>query len=284
MPAPTKRVAYFVPDTETPDCHFTPARFAGFQMHGLTQQRYIRLADGRVARPLRTAFGHHCFGENEQRLAEAFIAAVALALQPATLTPRDRPAPLRLYLIHKGAVLYQSAGSGRSMMLGSKDSWGIDDVVLSSRTGFEVQAKAITYVHVLWLDRDHFRSLAEQHPTAARTVKALALWQELRRSWRLAKKRMEPSALAGAWRSRGRSLTLFSRLARQSTKSRLMGSEEVGPPTANEVAATLRLDPTKDEELVRLVLLFTQKYASKEVGQGTQQQASSSMLGGLLSA
>lgn len=176
--------AYFQPFKRRLD--FTPAEFHAFDptLKHLTVMHYVKLADGRVARPLRSEVGPFKFNVQDQEIAEGFVSALSLKMQVSTFTPRDHPPGGRLYMITQGAVLYKSNETLGSQMLGAEDCWGVDALVL--QTSSTMQAMAVTFVHVLWIDRETYEGIAAQFPTAARALKVPALWGALRAGWRKA--------------------------------------------------------------------------------------------------
>ena len=96
-----------------------------------------------------------------------YLCRVAQAMKAEVYVPKDRPPARRLYIISSGFVLYTG------QMLGSGKSWGSQDVLVENKAARALMrtSTALTYLHVLYVDGEALKALAESFPIAHRRTK-----------------------------------------------------------------------------------------------------------------
>lgn len=106
---------------------------------------------------------------------EKFVSALVTASTMSVFSPGDRPPARRLFIIMHGVALL------RNEMLGIGDCWGDIDVLLELPAPPAREAKAVTYLRVIWIKRDDFRQLEVDFPGAFRALRSVAIFKRARR-------------------------------------------------------------------------------------------------------
>ena len=104
------------------------------------------------------------------------LVQISMSLSPYVFIPTESPPAQCLYVIHRGAVLYE----GR--LLTKDKCWG-DDVILSTdRYRSSSLARAMTYLEAYSLTHEALMTVVYQFPAASYLVRRRALCMALRRA------------------------------------------------------------------------------------------------------
>ena len=127
---------------------------------------------------------------------------VALSLRPQVYAPNESPPDHRLYVIFNGLARYH----GDTLKKG--DHWGEWEVLLHGSFTRRARAKAINYLHVLTIDADTIKSLAEEFPEAYKYIRRWVGWRSLSEFLldKLRRRRRNMHLLVKRWRRRWPSL------------------------------------------------------------------------------
>lgn len=100
---------------------------------------------------------------------------IAMAVSPLVFVPTERPPPQCLYVIHRGAVLYE----GR--LLTRHKCWGEDVILSSDRYRSPGHARAMTYLEAYSITHDGLMTIVLAFPVASYRVRRAAFLLALRR-------------------------------------------------------------------------------------------------------